>query len=150
MIQLFSIFDTSISHFISKCTEVSKLTYFTKESLVIEPNDHRIQHVPLCLVLRSREQSHRISLQDEREISSRAWKANRRDNLSFLFSSSFRFRKGESIKELSRAANDERPNALLDFTWSKALRDLFARALQRAEIRREIKYVHRTHVITNT
>lgn len=67
-------------HFISMW-EVSKLTYFTKNSSLSSQTDHQIQHAPLYLVLRSREFDSRIVLERSNFFSS--------DSIVFFFLFSF-------------------------------------------------------------
>lgn len=67
-------------HFISMW-EVSKLTYFTKNSSLSSQTDHQIQHAPLYLVLRSREFDSRIVFERSSFFSS--------DSIVFLFLFSF-------------------------------------------------------------
>lgn len=64
-------------HFISMW-EVSKLTYFTKNSSLSSQTDHQIQHAPLYLVLRSREFDSRIVFERSSFFSS--------DSIVFFFS----------------------------------------------------------------
>lgn len=67
-------------HFISMW-EVSKLTYFTKNSSLSSQTDHQIQHAPLYLVLRSREFDSRIVFERSSFFSS--------DSIVFFFLFSF-------------------------------------------------------------